>query len=209
MQGPAGDSTVNDGAKPHPAHVGTLTEGQSALSPSLPELYLRHRKELVAFVRRKFGAGPPDPEDVAQQAFANFVALPAGSVVHNPRAFLYRTAHNIAINYCRREQVGRQFFEPAPAAGEIRQARDDFDPEIVQIGRQEYSLVEEAIRAMPVRRRQFLLLNRIEGLSIAEIARQAGLSESAVRKHIVLAVQQCGAVLLRATAPVGALEEDT
>lgn len=171
-------------------------------APGLSELYLRHRRELVGFVRRQFGAGPPDPEDVVQQAFANLAALPADAALRNPRAFLYRTAHNIAINHCNRERIGRRFLEPAPAPEEVREAREDFDPEVVQMGREDYSLIEQAIRAMPARRRRFLLLNRIDGMSFADIARREGLSESAVRKQVVLAVQECGAALLRAAAPV-------
>lgn len=174
-------------------------------SPEMPlglaELYARYRRELVGFVRRKFGRALPDAEDVAHQAFVNFAALPAGMDVRNPRAFLYRTVHNIAVNHCKHERIGRRFFEEAPAEEEVCEAREDFNPEVVLMGREEYGLIEEVIRAMPARRREFLLLNRIDGLSIADIARRAGLSESAVRKQIMLAVQQCGNVMLRETVP--------
>lgn len=183
--------------------------GGSAFSPPPPpedkplsDLYGRYRKELIAFVRLKFGGGPPEPEDVAQQAFMNFAALGSRTAVLNPRAFLYRTAHNIVINHRKHERIGRQFFESAPAAHEICEARDDFNPEVVLLGKEQYSLIEGVIRAMPRKRRQFLLLNRIEGLSYAEIARRVGLSESVVRKHVALAVRECGSILLKAAEPV-------
>jgi RNA polymerase sigma-70 factor (ECF subfamily) len=167
----------------------------------LPELYQRYRAELVAFVRAKFGAGPPEPEDVAQQAFANFAAQGRHETIANPRAFLFRIAHNLVINERKHQQVGRRFLETAPDPQEICEARDDFNPEVVLSGRQRYRLIEQVIRGMPEKRRRILLLNRLEGLSYAEIGRRLGLSESVVRKHAALAVRECAAVLLDAQEP--------
>jgi RNA polymerase sigma factor (sigma-70 family) len=167
----------------------------------LSDLYGHYRKELVAFVRQKFGRGPPEPEDVAQQAFTNFAALGFTDTIVNPRAFLYRTAHNIVLNYRKHERIGRRFLEPSPDQKEICEARDDFNPEIVLSSREQYELLESAICAMPHMRRQFLLLNRVEGLSYAEIARRMGRSESMVRKQVALAIRECGAALLTADEP--------
>lgn len=164
----------------------------------LPELYRLYRAELVAFVRSRFGSGPPEPEDVAQQSFANFAAQGSRGTIVNPRAFLFRTAQNIAINDYKHQRVGRRFLEAAPQPQEICEARDDFNPEVVLIGKEQYSLLEQVIRGMPRRRREVLLLNRLEGLSYAEIARRLGISESVVRKHAAMAVRECAAVLLDA-----------
>jgi DNA-directed RNA polymerase specialized sigma24 family protein len=72
----------------------------------LDRIYRQHWDEICRYVRRSFGAGPPDPEDVAQAAFARFAALDVEVQVANPRAFLFRTAHNIAID-ARRSGSGR------------------------------------------------------------------------------------------------------
>lgn len=178
-------------------------EKAAVVSQPLPELYQSYRAELVAFVRAKFGAGPPEPEDVAQQAFANFAAQAQGrhETITNPRAFLFRIAHNLVINERKHQQVGRRFLEAAPDPKEICEARDDFNPEVVLSGRQRYRLIEQVIRGMPEKRRRILLLNRLEGLSYAEIGRRLGLSESVVRKHAALAVRECAAVLLDAQEP--------
>lgn len=167
----------------------------------LPDLYKRYRRELVAFIRSKFGSGPPEPEDVAQQAFANFAALGLRETIANPRAFLFRTAHNIVLNDRKHQRVGRRFLETAPHPQEICEARDDLNPEVVLVGKEQYSLIEQVIRAMPRRRREVLLMNRLEGLSYAEIARRLGISESVVRKHAAVAVRECAAVLLDAQEP--------
>lgn len=48
---------------------------------------------------------------------------------------------------------------------------------------------------MPARRRRVLVLNRIEGLSFAEIARRLGLSPTAVKKHAARAMADLDAAL--------------
>src|SRR5262249_32309170 len=109
---------------------------------SLSDLYGRYRTELIAFIRRKFGSGPPDPEDIAQQAFANFAAIGPRDSIANPRAFLFRTAHNIALNVRKHQRIGRVFLEPNPDPKEIREERVDFDPEVVLLSREQFSLIE-------------------------------------------------------------------
>jgi len=174
---------------------GSHSAADAADEGPLSDLYRRCRKELVAFVRQKFGSGPPDPEDIAQQAFANFAALGPDEAVANPRAFLFRTAHNIAINHRKHERIGQRFLESNPDPREIREERDDFDPQVVLLSREQYSLIESVIRAMPRKRRQALLLNRLEGLSYVEIGRRLGLSESAVRKQLAAAIRECAGAL--------------
>ena len=48
---------------------------------------------------------------------------------------------------------------------------------------------------MPEARRRSFLLNRLQGLSAAAIARMTGYSESAVKKHIGLALGELEAAL--------------
>jgi RNA polymerase sigma factor (sigma-70 family) len=191
---------VTDRAGEKSAVLGHLQVSADDAKP-LSQLYELYRKELIAFVRRKFGSGPPEPEDVAQQAFTNFAALGSSAAIVNPRAFLFRTAHNIALNDCKRQHISRRLFESSPEPREVCEARDDFNPEIVLLGKEQYLLIEAVIRAMPERRRAILLLNRLEGVSYAEIARSMGVSESVVRKHAALAIRECSAVLLAANKP--------
>jgi len=167
---------------------------------SLSALYGAYRKELIAFVRQRFGAGPPEPEDVAQQAFVNFAVFTPRQVV-NPRAFLYRTAVNIVLNHRKRERIGRRFFDAMPDDEELQRVSDGISPEKLVQAEEHYARVEAAIRAMPQPRRSYLLLNRVEGLSYAEIARRAGLSEAAIRKHVALAVRECGRTLQESGQP--------
>jgi DNA-directed RNA polymerase specialized sigma24 family protein len=80
-------------------------------------------------------------------------------------------------------------------------ASDDLSPEFVLQEQELFRVVEETIRRMPMRRREFLLLHRAEGLSYAEIARRTGVSATAVKKHVALAVAACGVALEAVVQP--------
>ncbi|MGE5502716.1 MAG: RNA polymerase sigma factor, partial [Ignavibacteriales bacterium] len=91
------------------------------MRPGLAALYRRHWAELVGYARRTFGAGPPEPEDIVQATFARFAALPANTEVANPRAFLFRTAHNIGVDAQRsRIRAGAAASDPQLAPNDGR-----------------------------------------------------------------------------------------
>src|SRR5687768_9311657 len=68
-------------------------------------LYAEHWAELCAYLRRTFGPGPPEPEDVAQATFIRFAQLERHDAIENPRAFLQRMAHNIAVSELRKART--------------------------------------------------------------------------------------------------------
>lgn len=61
-------------------------------SKAFEQIYRQYWSELCNYVLKTFGAGPPDPEDVAQAAFAKFAALENTDNIENKRAYLYSTA---------------------------------------------------------------------------------------------------------------------
>jgi len=150
-------------------------------APRVAALYRRHWSELLAYARRTFGAGPPEPEDIVQATFARFAALPANTEVANPRAFLFRTAHNIGVD-ARRSQIraGVAAFDPQISPNDGR----DFSPEDVLVSRDELARLEAAIATLRPRQRTALLMHRLDGLSFAEIGRRMGVSPSGARKLV-------------------------
>lgn len=149
--------------------------------PRVAALYRRHWVELVAYARRTFGAGPPEPEDIVQATFARFAALPANTEVANPRAFLYRTAHNIGVDAQRgRIRAGVAASDPQISQSDGR----DFSPEDVLVSRDELARLEAAIASLRPRQRTALLMHRLDGLSFAEIGRRMGVSPSGARKLV-------------------------
>jgi hypothetical protein len=63
---------------------------------------------LCSYLERTFGVGPPDPQDVAQQAFLRYASLNTEvDAITNARAYLKRSAYNIVVDEYRRLAVMR------------------------------------------------------------------------------------------------------
>lgn len=151
----------------------------------LEEIYENQLAALTAYLRRKYGAGPPDPEDVCQQAFLNLTRLDDEGIarIQNTKAFLYRAAENILISEKRREVTRQRHAADALVIADDRTGSDS-DIESVLVSKDELSLIESVIAKMPERRKQCFLLHRMEGLTFAEIGRQMNFSAPAARKHV-------------------------
>jgi RNA polymerase sigma-70 factor (ECF subfamily) len=59
--------------------------------------YHMHWEGLCAFLRKTFGSGPPDPEDVAQDAFYQLAKMKSREHIENPKAFLYKISINLTL----------------------------------------------------------------------------------------------------------------
>ncbi|KKK85213.1 hypothetical protein LCGC14_2775540, partial [marine sediment metagenome] len=68
---------------------------------NIEDLYTSYWSELCKFLHSRYGSGPPEPEDIAQTAFVKFASLENNDRVENPRAFIYRTASNLIVDYHR------------------------------------------------------------------------------------------------------------
>lgn len=180
-----------------PADTGE-TSGEAKLDggrrADLNDLFRKHRTELVQYIRRAFGDGPPDPEDAVQQAFAKLASLNKPARVSNPRAFLYRCASNFVLDYKRRRRTRAKFAVSAEAETLFGGA-EEITPERVLDAKERAAILEEAIRGLKPRHRQALILNRIHGMTYAEVARSLNVSESEARRLVTVAVNRCDSAL--------------
>ncbi|MEM7077581.1 MAG: sigma factor, partial [Pseudomonadota bacterium] len=71
--------------------------------------YKDYAKELADGIRSAFGSGPPDPEDVAQEAFHKLYERGDIDSIRNLRAFLWRTARNIVLVAKRKVDVRNKY----------------------------------------------------------------------------------------------------
>lgn len=154
----------------------------------LDALYRDHRDTIVRYIQRAFGSGPPDPSDVAQVAFEKYLAIDGRGDIENPRAFLIASARNHVLDQRRRFKVRGDYASDVQSFGD---ETDDFDPERVLLAKEQWRILERAIQEMDPRRRDILVMNRIHGLSSAEIARQMSCSATLVKMLLAQALVLC------------------
>lgn len=179
----------------HPAEPCAADAPASA--ESLPredflQVFLSQRPRMEALVRRRVGCRAT-AADLVQDLFLRFWKRPQAPV-EELGSYLLRSARNLAIDHLRGEDSrGRTLSALLPD-------EDDAQPspeQAVEAGA-ELDLIEDALRQLPERTRQIFLLSRVHGRTYGEIATAMGLSQSAVEKHMMRALDACKASLVPA-----------
>lgn len=159
-------------------------------------LFLAHRREVQSYLTRKL-RDSETAADLTQETFLRYAEQhQGGGAVSHERSYLYRTAHNLAVDHVRRQQ--RERTDNVPDDALLHVAHDSPSPERTAAGRADLARVRAALLELPERTRQIFVLARIEGLTYAAVARRLDISESSVQKHLAKAVQH---VMRRMRAP--------
>ncbi|MEM9877673.1 MAG: sigma-70 family RNA polymerase sigma factor [Pseudomonadota bacterium] len=154
---------------------------------SIETFYHRYAGQLAASLRKIYGDGPPDPEDVSQHAFQKLMERGDLEQIKNVQAFVWRTARNIIADERRSKDVRVKYdYEVERIFFPLKD--DVLTPEHVLAMRQQLDAVRGIIRKMPEKRRRALILHRVEGLSMAETARRMGTTRPTVAAHIAKAM---------------------
>lgn len=160
-------------------------------SPDLDTLFRQHHAELKRIAYRRLG-DKEEAADIVQDAFVRYASMPPAQrleAVESPRFFLWRIVGNLIIDLQRyRARRGTRV--------DITDLSDDLvdprpTPEQILETRQQLALLQRALAELPANCRSALLLNRLEGLSHAEIAERLEVSVSMISKYIMQALRHC------------------
>jgi RNA polymerase sigma-70 factor (ECF subfamily) len=109
--------------------------------------------------------------------------------VRSPKALLFATARNTALDLLRRRQVVR--FESL-ANLDDSSVLEEGPGTVETISReQELQLLEEAVRSLPARCQQILIMKKIDGLSYAEIGAKLGIKPNTISAQLTIGVLRC------------------
>ncbi len=163
---------------------------------ALAHLSRRFRGALYRYFEKRGFLGA-DAEDAVQDVFIRLSQRAGVARIDKIDGYLFETAASVVVDHFRRASARR------------RDAHDEYDetvhaqaaPSIERehIARDELAQMVTALRELPERTRNALLLARLEGLSHGEIAHRLGISASAVEKHIVKALAHLGRRIGRPT----------
>lgn len=159
-------------------------------------LYRSYWKDLCMQLRRAFGAGPPEPEDVAQAAFARFAELGDLSRIRNPRGLLLVTARNIVLDHKRRN--GRHIEYARTFRADLTDApQEAISPERALIEMERLELLRDAIDKLPHKQKVILSLHRHRGLTYQQIVSETGWSYGDVYRQMDAALATLASALKR------------
>lgn len=182
-------------AVPRSGETGATPEGQS--SETLEALFLALEGPLLGYAQRLV-RDTELAEDLVQEAFLRLHGQ--GPTVREPRSWLYRTIHNLAMNHLR---TVRRIVPLAVEAG------DDVTPEEEAVDGQPLpdeqlqrlegvGLVHLSLQSLDARSRELVALKFQEHLSYKEISARTGLTVGHVGYLLHHALKSLTAELARA-----------
>lgn len=133
--------------------------------------------------------GHHDVEDILQEAFVRSFEAEGRYPIRNARAFLLRTATNLALNHVTR--AGYRTTGSLDALAEELPAEGTVPPDAQADADQRFVAFCNAVGGLPEQCRRVFILRKVYGLSQDEIATQLGIAESTVEKHIAKGLLLC------------------
>jgi RNA polymerase sigma-70 factor (ECF subfamily) len=146
----------------------------------LEQLYVEARDDVYRYLIN-LGLNPAQAQDTTQDVFLRLHrACRAGEAIRQPRAWVFRVAHNLGINEKQRRgnqsvALDGQQGPPVTAAGPT--------VEEAALEKERRQRLQRAIEGLSPQQRQCLYL-RAEGLRYAEIAQSLGIAVSTVAEFV-------------------------
>lgn len=148
-----------------------------------------HESLLRAWLQARFiSAGEVD--DIVQETYLRAIQVRERGALFATKAFLFKTARNLAIDRIRRSR--RSSADPVLADSEVLDVIDDTATIPDQVARtEEIVLLNHAIASLPPQCREIFVMRRIRGKSHKEIAEAMGLSLNTVSAQLTIGLRKC------------------
>ena len=152
----------------------------------IERLFREHNEALLRFLRGRVSSRN-EALEVAQEAYVRLLSLDQPGAVSYLRAFLFKTAANIAIDRRRRHRS----YDRVTRAQLFSELTENRTPERQLAAEQTLHRLARLIESMPAKCRAAFVMSQIQGLDADTIAARLGITDSMVRKYVVRALLHC------------------
>lgn len=155
---------------------------------AVSELFATHNQALHSFLLARLGGNEQEAHDVAQEAYVRLLQLDRPGAVSLLRAYLFRTAANLAVDRVRQRVIRARLDQAGtdPEAG-----TDTITPDRRLLASEELSILERSLQELPPRYRRAFLLHRFDDWPTRRIAEAFGIQERMVRNYISRTALYC------------------
>lgn len=152
-----------------------------AFSDIVKSLFVNYNDGLQRFVYQKLG-NAADAEEIVQDTFHNYLRIEDSEKIENPQAFLYKTAHNLALNHIRKASYRDSHLKSLdPNEQSVALERE-------VISQNDVEHLQARLEKLPELTRKIFLKNRLEGKTYPQICDEFNLSIGSVQKHMIKAL---------------------
>ena len=155
---------------------------------NLEELYRYHSKRLVGYVYN-FLRSENEAEEIVQEAFLKLHSVKKPEKIISHKAFLYRIAHNLAMNTLRRRRIVK--FDTGVNMEEIEVESNEPLADQQLSSKQEFKIFCDAAAKLPPKCRQAFILRVIHKKSFKEVSQELNIAISTAEKHVLHGMREC------------------
>ncbi len=153
---------------------------------------LPHEPALRSWLKARFPS-LSDSDDVVQETYARLFRSGSRDRITNAKSYLFSTARNLSVDLLRRRQI-------APTVSVSESERSAIAEEGTSVAdavssAQEMEILLSAIDALPDRCRTIMTMQKLQGLSNAEIAAHLNVSVNTVNAQLVIGLARCRSYL--------------
>jgi RNA polymerase sigma factor (sigma-70 family) len=155
------------------------------------QLFREHNRVLVGYLTARLRS-EQEAKEVAQEAYVRLLQLQEPGTPSLLRAYLFKTATNLAIDRLRHRRVRclaeeqSELFEDLTTTG-----CESDDPAKQLLAREQADLLLGFLQELPLKCQQVFSLHRLEGIPQNEVAARLGFSARMVRRYVTYAMVYC------------------
>jgi RNA polymerase sigma-70 factor (ECF subfamily) len=176
-------------------------EAAKARAQELSRLVEEHNRALHAFLMTRL-RDEQEAKDVAQEAYVQVLQLNEPGAINFLRAYLFKTAANIAINRAKQRSVRGRLDELEAHEEPV----DRRSPERWALAAEEVEIFRGALFELPPKCRRAFVLHRFKEWDVERIAEDLGIRPRMVRHYLLQAGLYCK-LRIRGLSPMDAKAE--
>lgn len=131
-----------------------------------------------------------DIPDLAQEVFLRLLRFERHETIRSPEAYLFTVASHVVHQHALRQSAEAVSIDITEAFNELQITPAD-DPAARADGSQRMEAFERMLEQLPPRVGAALVLHRIEGYTVQEIADEMGVARETAKKYLARAVEHC------------------
>ena len=131
-----------------------------------------------------------DVPDLAQEVFLRLLRVDREEAIRNPEAYLFTVAGHVLQQHMLRQASNPSFVDITEAAADMASPAAE-EPTARSDHAQRLERLERLLGQLPPRVAAALVLHRVEGYTVQEIADRLGVARETAKKYLARAAQHC------------------
>ena len=160
-------------------------------SAAVSQLFREHNRMLVGYLTTRLRS-EQEAKEIAQESYVRLLQLHEPGTPSLLRAYLFKTATNLAIDRLRHRSVRQRAEEQQELFAELAPTYNEWDDPAKQLlVRDQADQLLGYLQELPIKCQHVFKLHRLEGLPQHEVATRLGFSDRMVRRYVSYAMVYC------------------